>query len=256
MSGACMSNEPKKSWIIGASSGIGAALAEQLAEKGEVLCLSARSEQKLVDLQQKLPIAGDMCHLSLPCDVADHQQIHEAVNHLKKAWQRIDRVIFMAGLYDPATLDDLEPQVIHKIIDVNLKAVFFLLYEILPVMKRQKSGQIVLCASVAGYRGLPNAQPYGASKAAMINLAETLRAEKGHELDIKVINPGFVESHLTEKNNFHMPMKISAQQAAASIVRDLDRKKFEIHFPKRFTYLMKLLQILPYGLYFRMVKKR
>ena len=251
-----MLDEPKKSWIIGASSGIGAALAEQLARKGEVLCLSARTQQKLINLQQKLPTAGNIAHLSLPCDVSDHQQIHETVHHLKKVWQRIDRVIFMAGLYDPATLDDIDPKAIHKIIDVNLKSIFFLLYEILPVMKQQESGQIALCASVAGYRGLPDAQPYGATKAAIINLAETLRAEKGHKLDIKVINPGFVESRLTEKNNFHMPMKISAQQAAAFIVQDLDRKKFEIHFPKQFTFFMKLIQMMPYWLYFRIMKKR
>ena len=251
-----MNNEQKKTWIIGASSGIGAALAEELAERGEVLCLSARSKQSLEELKDRLETISNAPHLSLPCDVADRNALQKTFDYLVNVWGRIDRIIFMAGVYNPATLDELDLKAVDQIIDVNLKSAFFLLYSALPAMKQQGHGQIVLCASVAGYRGLPNSQPYGASKAGLISLAETLRAEKGHELDIKVINPGFVESRLTEKNDFHMPMKISAKQAAESIIKDLDTKKFEIHFPKKFTYLMKLIQVLPDWFYFRIMGRK
>lgn len=251
-----MKNTYKKTWIIGASSGIGAALAEALSERGEVLCLSARSKENLDNLRDTLSEKSSLPHLSIACDVSDHNQIHEALENLVGTWGHIDRIIFMAGAYSPASLDELDLRAVDQIIDVNLKSAFFLLYSALPVMKDQGYGQIALCASVAGYRGLPNSQPYGASKAGLISLAETLRTEKGQELDIKVINPGFVESRLTDKNDFPMPMKISAQEAANSIIKDLDTKKFEIHFPKKFTRLMKLIQVLPDWLYFRIMRQR
>ena len=120
----------------------------------------------------------------------------------------------------------------------------------LPILRSQGYGQLVLCGSVAGYRGLPNGQPYSATKAALINLAESLRAEE-RVLDIKVINPGFVRTALTDKNTFKMPMRIEPEEAARIIAEKLQTNCFEIHFPKRFTFFAKLIALLPAWLYFR-----
>ncbi len=256
-----MTAKTKKTWIIGASAGIGEALAEKLAARGEVLCLSARNQDALEALKGKIDSNNQVGHLVSPCDVADIKQIQHSFEMLKQEWGHIDRVIFMAGLYNPTSIEDIALDDIDKILHVNLHAPFYLLHTILPTMKAyaMETGgkpQIVLCASVAGYRGLPNAQPYGASKAGLINMAQSLRCEMGDLMDIKVINPGFVETRLTDKNNFDMPMKITVDQAATAIVKDLDKNIFEIDFPKKFTLLMKLVSVLPDWLYFRMMKNK
>ena len=130
------------------------------------------------------------------------------------------------------------------------------LHAVLPILQRQKSGQIALCGSVAGYRGLPNAQPYGATKAAIINLAESLKLETaGSGIDVRVINPGFVRTPMTDKNSFDMPMIISPEQAARSLADQLAGSGFEIHFPKKFTWAMKILRLLPDALYFPIVRR-
>lgn len=247
-----MSEQKKYTWIIGASEGIGAALAHSLAEKGEVLCLSARSEVGLQEVQKTL--SGDG-HIVMPFDAANRQALAKAHEDIRAAWPRIDRVIFMAGLYTPTSFGQIDLDEAEKIITVNLTSVFYLVETILSKMQAQGSGQIAICGSVAGYVGLPNSQPYGASKAGLINLVESLRAEVGDVLDIKLINPGFVETRLTDKNDFDMPSRITATEAGEIIARELDTKKFEIHFPKRFTYLMKIISNLPYWLYFHVAKK-
>lgn len=137
---------------------------------------------------------------------------------------------------------------------MNLLGAFTLIDSVLPILKQQRSGQLALCGSVAGYNGLPGGQPYSATKAAVINLAESLKAENP-QLDIKVINPGFVKTPLTDKNSFQMPMMVSPEYAAQAIAEGLLKRGFEIHFPKKFTLLMKLLRILPRGLYFFLVSK-
>ncbi len=148
---------------------------------------------------------------------------------------------------------------INKAIDINLRSVFYVLDAVLPQFEQQKSGQIILCSSVAGYKGLPNGQPYCATKAALLNLAESLRIDlQPKNIDVKVITPGFVKTELTDKNKFHMPMLITTDQAASYIIKGMASNKFEIHFPKKFTYIMKLINLLPYRLYFglmRYVKK-
>jgi len=251
-----MSESQKYTWIIGASAGIGAALAQSLSENGEALCLSARSSEGLLKVQKTL--SGDE-HMVLPFDASDRDAVFEAHQKLREQWPRIDRVIFMAGLYTPTNFGNIDLNEAEKIISVNLTSVFYLVETILPMMTEQsqqsKKGQIAICTSVAGYVGLPNSQPYGASKAGLINLVESLKAEVGQKLDIKMINPGFVETRLTEKNNFDMPARISAEEAGKIIARGLDGRGFEIHFPKRFTFVMKFISNLPYWLYFRAANK-
>jgi short-subunit dehydrogenase len=246
------SKSPVYTWIIGASSGIGEALAYELARQGETIALSARNGEALSGICAQLKGAG---HLVMPVDASDAAALFAVADNLKAQWGRIDRIIFMAGLYTPMKLGALDLNETAKIINVNLMGAFNATEAGLRALKPQGKGQLVLCASVAGYRGLPNSQPYGATKAAVINLATSLRLEHGHYLDIKVINPGFVTSRLTQKNDFEMPFKISPEKAAKALARGLKSKDFEIHFPKQFTLIMKTLALLPDELYFKLASK-
>ena len=237
-------------WIIGASTGIGRALAINLSAQGAVLALSARSEAKLADLNDEL---GGTHHV-LPFDVSDMDSFVKATQAIEKTFPSLDSVIHMAAVYAPARLDKMDIKTVYQMVDVNLKGTLNAIHAILPILKAQKTGQLALCGSVAGYRGLAGGQPYSATKAAVINLAESLRTEHP-ELDIKVINPGFVRTPLTEKNNFKMPMMIEPDEAAMAIAKDLRTRKFEIHFPKKFTWIMKFLRALPAPIYFFIAKK-
>ncbi|WP_085899585.1 SDR family NAD(P)-dependent oxidoreductase [Kiloniella majae] len=238
-------------WILGASSGIGLALARELSDAGAILALSSRRRPELNDINEAL--GGQ--HLVVPCDVSDAASIEEACNKITKHFPRIDSAIYMAGYYNPTKFEDIEIQEVRKTIDVNLTGAFVFSTHILKVLRKQDKGQIALCASVAGYRGLPNGQPYSATKAAIINMAESLRIEnKNPAIDIKVINPGFVRTPMTDKNPFKMPMIIEPENAAKAIASGLQSRAFEIHFPKKFTYFLKLLRILPSWIYFRLMK--
>lgn len=238
----------KHIWIIGASSGIGAALAKSLSGKGAILYLSARGKEKLDKLNQEL----DGKHTVLPVDVSDIQSLKNAITVI----QKVDSIINLAAIYDPTSLSDLTHDTTRKIININLIGTFNVVETALPLLKKQGYGQLTLCGSVAGFRGLPNGQPYSATKAAVINLAESLRAEEQKNgLDIRVINPGFVKTPMTEKNDFDMPMAIQPAQAAEAIANGLLSNSFEIHFPKKFTYIMKLIQVLPAWLYFKLANK-
>ena len=238
-------------WIIGASTGIGEALAVELAKRGETICVTARNARALEDVKARLSGHG---HMALPADVTDIATLMSAAQQLFHAWTQIDRIIFMAGAYTPMHLGEFDMKETRSIIDVNLSGAFNTVETALSLMKAQTGGQIVLCGSVAGYRGLPNAQPYAATKAGVISLANSLRAEWGHRFDVKLINPGFVTSRLTDKNTFEMPMKISAEKAARIIAHGLNSKRFEIHFPAAFSLGAKFLAVLPDSLFFNAVK--
>jgi short-subunit dehydrogenase len=154
----------------------------------------------------------------------------------------------------PAT--ELDANECRRLMEVNYLGVVNGIAAVLPGMVARRSGQIVINASVAGYRGLPLAGAYGASKAALISLAESLRIElEGHGVDIKVINPGFVKTPLTSQNPFKMPALLTPAEAAEAIHRGIGREGFEITFPKRFTYFLKLLRSLPYALYFPLIRR-
>lgn len=241
----------KHLWIIGASSGIGAALAKELSAQGAQLILSARRKEQLEALNQQL--GGH--HRVLPVDAGNPYSLISASQTI----QKLDSLIFMAALYAPDSSRDNDIQFINQILSVNLGGAFNAVHAVRELFRKQGYGQIALCASVAGYRGLPYGQPYCATKAALINYAESLKVElEDSQIDVKVINPGFVKTPLTDKNDFKMPMLIEPHEAARAIADQLQGKHFEIHFPKRFTYLMKLIDVLPRWLYFplaRLLKK-
>ena len=243
-----------KVWILGASFGIGKALAIELDSQGYRLALSARNEEALNHLKSSLSYKH---HLVFPLDVNNSAKIQEVSRELANNWGEIDRVVIMSAVYQPMKLGNLELSTVRKIIETNLLSVFNILEVVVPVLRSQNQrSQLAICASAAGYVGLPGSQPYGSSKAGLIHLVESLKAEYGKSIDIKLINPGFVESRLTDKNEFYMPFRITAEKAAKRISSGLNSRKFEIHFPKRFTYLMKIVAFLPYRIYFLFFRQR
>ena len=241
-------------WIAGASTGIGAALARRYAQLGHTVFASARSEDKLQALaQQAKEFDGSI--ISLPCDVTDNESVISAVTQIQSHGP-IDVAILNAGYYDPIELDELTVEHFLTTYDVNLQGVVRCLLAVLSGMKERQQGQIAIVSSVSGYTGLPRAAAYGSSKAALINLAESLQPEcKAVGVDIRLINPGFVKSPLTDKNSFEMPFIIEADDAALRIVKGLSSTSFETHFPKRFTLWLKLLRFLPYRLYLTLAAK-
>lgn len=253
MGHSAMGHEAKRSWIIGASSGIGAALAQSLARRQERLILTGRNQAALTAVAQGLAGEG---HRVLPLDVRDPDGLSEGFQQLWQEEERLDRVIFMAGIYEPMPLTELDLEAVRSILDVNLLGAFNLLAALAPLLVDGPPCQLAFCASVAGYRGLPNAQPYGASKAGLINLVESLQVELGDRHDLRLISPGFVATRLTEKNTFDMPLRLTSQDAGERIARALLKPTgFEHHFPRRFTLAMKALAALPYRLYWPVARR-
>jgi short-subunit dehydrogenase len=231
-------------WIIGASSGIGASLSKELASQGATLILSARNKNELETLNQTL---GGTHHV-YPLDIASNDEVKKAANAISKKVKTIDRIILLAAIYKPADIEKMDMGFAKQLVEVNLLGAMYLTNAIMPIFTKQRAGQIVLCGSVAGYTGLPGGQPYSATKAAIINFAESLHAEAEDYIDVKLISPGFVRTPMTDKNPFPMPMRIEPEQAAKAIARGLQKRGFEIHFPKRFTLLVKFLRLFPYSL--------
>ncbi|MEM6812598.1 MAG: SDR family NAD(P)-dependent oxidoreductase [Pseudomonadota bacterium] len=240
----------KKIWIIGASSGIGKALARKLAHRGATLALSARSENELKEIARVAE--GD--HHVIPLDVSDQKAFKKAAKEAHKSLGQIDSVIFMAAIYNPGLIKDIDLDNAELMLKVNLLSAMQLTELMLPIYKEQGHGQLAFTASVAGYRGLPKGQPYSATKAALINYVESLKAEET-EIDIRLISPGFVKTPMTDMNDFEMPFAIEAEQAARHIADGLLSKSYEIHFPKIFTYMTKFIQIIPNFLYFILARK-
>lgn len=241
----------KRVWVVGASTGIGAATAKHLLSLGARVALSARNE---VALQQLA--AGSGQALILPLDVTDRAQLLQARDRLLTEWQGIDLVLMVAGVYHEMRADAMDIDAIEQMLDVNLRSVFHVIDAVLPTLLAQGSGGIGIVSSVAGFGGLPRALGYGPTKAALINLAETLYLDlhaKG--LGIYLINPGFVDTPATKQNDFEMPALISAQEAAEQIVLGMERGDFHIHFPRRFTNWLRFAQLLPYRAYFWLIHK-
>jgi short-subunit dehydrogenase len=244
----------KRVWIVGASTGIGAALARELASKGACLALSARSRDKLEAVAGQTGQSAGA--LVVPLDLTEPHSFSAAMTQILHAWGAIDLVVFAAGTYEPVRAWDLDVEKTRRMFGTNLLGVIAGVGVLLPHLLKQGSGAIALVASVAGYRGLPRSLIYGPTKAALINFAEALYLDlRPRGISVFLICPGFVATPLTAQNEFRMPALISAEEAAVHIREGFERGEFEIHFPKRFTRAMKLLEILPYRLYFSVVKR-
>jgi short-subunit dehydrogenase len=241
----------KRVWLVGASTGIGKALARQLDQLGCKLMLSARSVDKLSSLASELEHAT-----ALPLDITQINTVNIAFNKLISSWGGVDLIVLMAGTYSEMSVKNFSIEKVCQQIDVNIKGTMNVLANSLPKLLEQKFGHLVIVSSVAGYRGLPNSLAYGPSKAALINLAEALHIEmKPHAIGVSVVNPGFVDTPLTRKNSFPMPFLITAEKAAQEIIVGLEKGAFEIHFPKTFTRILRILRIIPYSLYFALTRR-
>jgi NAD(P)-dependent dehydrogenase (short-subunit alcohol dehydrogenase family) len=238
-------------WLVGASSGIGLACAEALARAGARVAVSARNAAALQAFVDRHPQA-----FALPLDVTAAPALAEATDRLLERWGRIDLVVYCAGHYraQRATDFDLADAVRH--VQINQVGALNLLDAVLPVLLRQRGGHLSLISSVAGYRGLPQGLAYGPTKAALINLAETLWLDlQPQGIGVSVVNPGFVETPLTAQNSFKMPALITPAAAADAMLEGWARGQFEIDFPKRFTRVLRLLRLLPARLYFAAVRR-
>ncbi len=241
----------KRVWIIGASTGIGEALARQIAHRGARLCISARSKDKLDLLAKALPGT----HASA-VDITDAFALQQAASQLIAQWGGLDLVVIMAGTYSEMRAREFDLAKAMPQVAVNLHGVLNTLSAVLPQLVTQRSGHLSIVSSVAGYSGLPNSTIYGPTKAALINMAESLYVDLREDgVDISVINPGFVDTPLTQKNKFPMPFIVSADQAALEIIQGYAAGSFEIHFPKAFSRILKVLRLLPYWAYFPAVKR-
>lgn len=241
----------KRVWVIGASTGIGQACAHLLADRGASVAFSARSIDKLA-----ATVAGTPRALALPLDVTDRASVGSAAARIVAQWGGVDLVLVVAGGYNEMRADSIDLAAANAMIDLNLRGVFNCLDAVLPLLLRQGSGGIGIVASVAGYGGLPKALVYGATKAALINLSESLYLDlRPRGIAVYQINPGFVDTPLTAHNDFKMPALMTAQDAALALVDGIERGRFHIHFPKRFTNSLRLARLLPYRLYFWLIHK-
>lgn len=241
----------KRVWIVGASTGIGAALARSLAARGARLVLSARSRQGLAEVGRDCPQS-----LELTMDVTLAGEFPRVLDEITARWGGVDLVVLNAGTYRPLRAWELTPERARETMDTNLMGVIDGVSAIVPSLCAGGGGAIALVGSVAGYGGLPKAAAYGPSKAALVNLAECLYLDLAPRgLSVFLISPGFVATPLTAKNDFHMPALIQPQEAADAIIAGMARGAFEIHFPRRFTLAMKCLRLLPYRWYFPLVRK-
>lgn len=242
-------------WITGASTGMGRELALQMARRGYIVAATARSGDMLEKLRAEAAAANGVVR-AFPCDVTDRRAMAATVRAIEKAVGPIRVAVFNAGIYIPThgeaiSLDDFE-----KTFAVNLSGTMNGLAPVIERMKAQGCGQVVLVASPSGYSGLPAASAYGATKAALINLAESLAFDfEKLNIRIQVVNPGFVDTPATERNDFDMPALMPVEKAAARMIAGIENGGFEITFPRRFTYVLKLLRMLPHRLYFKIMNR-
>ncbi|MBU3548502.1 SDR family oxidoreductase [Polynucleobacter sp. P1-05-14] len=243
----------KRVWVIGASSGIGEACAKTLLLKGAKVALSSRRAERLNEIASTAEVDQS---LVIPLDVTDDAQLQDGYKTIVKAWDGVDLLLFVSGMYVPLRADNFDIKVAEKIIDANLLGPMRAVALVVPEMLKAHSGHIAIVGSVAGYSGLPKALAYGPSKAAIINFCENLYYDLlPTGVSVHMISPGFVATEATAKNDFEMPALISAEEAASEILAGIQKGEFDIHFPKRFTRFLKFLRILPYPIYFWIVRR-
>lgn len=234
-------------WVVGASSGIGHAVARQLAADGAVVMASARNRAGLAALGPAVQV--------WPLDVTDANAVARTA-HALQAQGRFDLVLYCAGHYRALRADHFDLAEMQRHMAINYGSALHLMDAVLPALRAQGAGHVCLVSSVAGFRGLPKGLAYGPSKAALTHLAEALYLDLSPQgIGVSVVHPGFVKTPLTAHNDFEMPALITPEQAADALLAGIARGDFEIHFPRRFTHRMKLLRLLPYRLCFALVKR-
>lgn len=236
----------KRYWLVGASEGLGRALAAEMSAAGADLILSARSRDRLEDLARTLPGTSQV----LPMDVSDAASVREAA----EAAGEVDGLVWLAGVYWPMTARDWDAEKAAAMCDVNLSGAVRVLGAVVPGMVERGRGHVALTGSLSGFRGLPGAIGYGASKAGVMSLAETMRADlRGSGVEVQLVNPGFIRTRLTDKNAFRMHFILEPEAAAKRYFAHMQTHRFATNFPRAFGAMFRLSQFLPDLLYYRIV---
>ena len=242
----------KTIWITGGSTGIGKALAIRFANEGWNVAISARRENLLSELSEKYENISPF-----PLDVTDKESCKRIFNQVKQKFGEIDICFFSTGTWDPKKEKDIDVEQIENVFKTNFFGTVNSIKAVEEYYKNRKEGTISIVSSIAGYKGLPNSTGYGPSKSALNNLAESLYFDFGrHNVRVCLVSPGFIKTPMTDKNDFKMPFLKTPEFAADKIYDGLiNKKSFEIHFPKELTLTLKFFSILPYKLYFYLIKK-
>jgi short-subunit dehydrogenase len=250
-----MQLKARRMWLIGASTGIGAALTPDLVREGVELAVSSRSVAELETVADNAARFGTR-PLVKPLDVTDPATVIRVHDELAAVWGHVDVLFYNAGTWLQAPVEDFDAENAVRQVEVNLAGMIRAVGTVLPGMVARRDGHIVGMASVAGFRGYPRAAGYSASKAGAIAFLQSIRLElRRYGVGVTTVNPGFVKTPLTDLNHFSMPFMISAEEASAVIVQGLLAGNTEIHFPKRLSWPLKLLTALPTPLYERLAQR-
>jgi len=242
----------KTIWITGGSTGIGKALAIKFADEGWNVAISARRIELLNELSEKYENIS-----SFQLDVTDKLRCKEVFNNIKEKYENIDICFFSTGTWDPKKEKDIDVEQMEEVFRVNFFGTVNSIKAVEKYFKDNKRGIITIVSSIAGYRGLPNSTGYGPSKSALNNLAESLYFDfKRYNVRVSLVSPGFIKTPMTDKNDFKMPFLKTTEYAAEKIYDGLiNKKNFEIHFPKSLTLILKILSLLPSKIYFSLIGK-
>lgn len=242
----------KTIWITGASSGIGKSLALKFANEGWQVAASARREDLLNQLSE-----SNQNISPFPLDVTSRENCEKIFEKIKNKFENIDTCFFSTGTWDPKREKEIDIDQMKKVMEVNFFGTLNCIKAVEMYFKEKKNGNISIVSSIAGYRGLPNSTGYGASKAALNNLAESLYFDFGrYNVRVSLISPGFIKTPMTDKNQFKMPFLKTPEFAAEKIYNGLiNGSSFEIDFPKELTLILKFLKILPDSVYFKLIRK-
>lgn len=239
----------KRYWLIGASEGLGRNLAHIMSRSGVHLVLSARSEDKLQTLAAELPAPAQV----VPVDIGDRASVEAAAAEVGD----IDGVVFLAGVYTPMTAQEWDADKVEQMFDINLTGAARVVGQVIKPMIAADKGHIVLTGSLSAYRGLPGAIGYSASKAGLMALAESMHGDLRHtNVEVQLVNPGFIKTRLTEQNDFNMPFIMEPEDAAQSVFEHMNTDDFQKDFPWGFSLVFRLSRFLPTGLYERLFFRR
>lgn len=235
----------KRYWVVGASEGLGRALAHSMSGAGAHLVLSARDAERLQALADNLPGPAEV----VPCDVTDRISVHAAAETAGK----LDGVVFLAGAYWPFGAGAWNAEQAEMMADINFTGAIRVLGAVMPGFSARGHGHVVLTGSLAGFRGLPGSIGYGASKAGLMHLAESMHADlRGSGIEVQLVNPGFIRTRLTDKNSFRMPFIMDPAQAAEIMFAHMNTRRFKCSFPFLFSLLFRGGQFLPDAVYYRL----
>jgi len=242
----------RRIWVTGASSGIGRALAIELADRGARLVISGRNRERLEQVAAECA-SRDVIVATL--EVSSREQNLSVCKAIRTSLGALDTVILNAGICEYIDLPEFDAESIRRVMDVNYMGIVYGIEASLPLLRDGDFPYLVGMSSTVAYTGLPRAEAYGASKAAIRYLMQALRVDLiAAGIDVSIICPGFVKTPLTDLNDFPMPMRISDEQAARAIRKGMERRAHEIRFPMFFALMLRMIAAMPSRLRTRLLK--